>query len=119
MRFRLTPTPSLPDSYAVPDIGGMNSSVYIGPPPSSGTWTIEVRCCWLGNNLANYGDTESVVPSPIAEAAVPVLASKWAWSFNNDEEMADKFEVKGDRIIERFAANMPPFAAEPFASIYD
>jgi hypothetical protein len=120
MRFRLTPTPSLPDSYAVPDIGGGNSNLYIGPPPSSGgPWTLEVRCCWLGNNMANYTDTEAVVPSPIAEAAVPILAAKWAWSFNNDEEMADKFETKGDRIIERFAANMPPFAAEPFASIYD
>lgn len=119
MRYRLTPTPALPDAYSVPDTGGMNSSLYIGPPPSAGTWTAEVRCCWLGNALANYTDAENVVPSPIAESLVPILAAKWAWSFNNDEDMANKFQAKYEMLLAKMAGNMPPFSHIPFSSIYD
>ncbi len=119
MRYRLTPTPALPDSYAVPDAGGMNSSLYIGPPPTNNTWTIEVRCCWLGNPLANYTDVENVIPSPMAESLVPFLAAKWSWSFNNDEATADKFEEKYERLLMKMSANMPPFSHIPFSSIYD
>jgi len=118
-RYRLTPTPSLPDSYSIPDIGGMNSSVYIGPPPSGNTWTAEIRCCWLGNPLSNYTDPENVVPSPMAESLVPFLAAKWAWSFNNDEDTADRFENKYERLLLKMSANMPPFSHIPFSSIYD
>jgi len=118
-RYRLVPVPALPDSYSVPDSGGMNSSLYIGPPPSGNTWTAEVRCCWLGNPLANYTDVENVVPSPMAESLVPFLAAKWAWSFNNDEDTADKFEAKYERLVLKMSANMPPFASIPFSSIYD
>jgi hypothetical protein len=118
-RYRLTPTPALPDSYAIPDTGGMNSNLYIGPPPTSSLWTAEVRCCWLGNPLANYTDVENVIPSPMAESLVPFLAAKWAWSFNNDEDMADKFEAKYERLLVKMAANMPPFSHIPFSSIYD
>ena len=118
-RFRLVPTPSLPDSYSIPDAGGMNSSLYFVRPPSSSCWTADVRCCWLGYALANYTDTENVIPSPMAESLVPMLAAKWAWSFNNDEEMADKYEAKYERLILKIAGNMPPFSQIPFASIYD
>lgn len=118
-RYRLTPTPALPDSFSVPDTGGMNSSVYIGPPPTSSTWSLEFRCCWLGNPLANYSDIENVIPSPMAESLVPFLAAKWAWSFNQDEDMADKFEAKYERLLVKMAANMPPFSHIPFSSIYD
>ena len=97
----------------------MNSSLYIGPPPSGNAWTAEVRCCWMGNPMANYNDVENVIPSPIAESCVPYLAAKWSWSFNQDEEMADKMTERYELLLAKLAANMPPFSHIPFSSIYD
>jgi hypothetical protein len=119
-RYRLNPINSLPEAYAIlPDVGGPLANIYLGPAPSNGTWYMEVRCTWLANNLVNYTDPELAIPSPLADTLIPFMAASWAWSFNNDEETADKLEAKYLRYLDQYAAAMPPYMTPPYASIYD
>jgi hypothetical protein len=119
-RYRLQPINSLPESYAIlPDLGGPLASLYLGPAPSGSIWSMEVRCSWLALPLVNFTDIEQAIPSPLAETLVPFMAASWAWSFNDDEESADKLEAKYLRYLTQYAAAMPPYSSPPFASVYD
>ena len=117
-RYRQVPVNSLPEAFGILDIGGPLSTLWIEPAPSSGTWTAEIRCVWLANPVGSYSDVEAAIPSPLAEVLVPFMASRWAWSFNDDEEMADKFEQKYEREKVALAAAMPPFASPTYSSVY-
>ena len=117
-RYRQTPVNSLPEAYGLLDIGGPLSTLWIEPAPSAGNWTIAIRCVWLANPMAAYTDLEQAVPSPLAEVLVPFMAARWCWSFNDDEEMSDKFEQKYEREKAALAAAMPPFASPTYASVY-
>ena len=113
--YRVVPINSLPEAYAVL----ANADVlYVGPAPSGSTWNIEVRCTWLAQPLVQYTDVETALPSPIAEALVPLWAARWAWSFNDDEDTANKLEEKYLRQLMSMSAAMPPFASVPYSSIY-
>ena len=114
-RYRLNPINSLPEAYAVLSLA---DTLYIEPPPSGTNFTAEIRCAYLGNNLVQYTDVEMVVPSPLAEALVPLSAAKWAESFNDDEDAANKFEEKYERQLMKMAAAMPPYASSPYSSNY-
>jgi hypothetical protein len=114
-RYRLNPINSLPEAFAVLSLA---DTLYIEPAPSGSIWSAEIRCAYLGNNLVQYTDVEMVVPSPLAEALVPLQAAKWAQSFNDDEDSADKFEQKYERQLVKMAAAMPPYASAPYSSNY-
>jgi hypothetical protein len=114
-RYRLNPVNSLPEAFGVLSLA---DTLYIEPAPSGSIYTAEIRCSYLGNLLAQYTDIEMVVPSPLAEALVPLAAAKWAQSFNDDEDSADKFEAKYERQLAKMAAAMPPYASAPYSSNY-
>lgn len=115
-RYRLNPINSLPEAFTTLSAGDW---LYVEPPPSGSGWKLEVRCVWLPNAMANYTDNEWAIPSPFAEAVIPMEAARWAWSFNDDEDTADKFEQKAMREIAKISSAMPmPWASVPYSSIY-
>lgn len=115
-RYRLNPINSLPEAFTTLSAGDW---LYVEPPPSGSGWTLEVRCVWLPNAMSQPGDVESAVPSPFAEAVIPMEAARWAWSFNDDEDSADRFEQKAMREIAKISSAMPlPWASVPYSSIY-
>lgn len=115
-RYRLNPINSLPEAYTTLSSGDW---LYLGPSPSGVGWKLEVRVIWLPLPLNNYTDIDYAVPSPFAEAVVPLEAARWAWSFNDDEDSADRFEEKAMREIAKISSSTPtPFASVPYSSIY-
>jgi hypothetical protein len=115
-RYRLNPINSLPEAFTTLSAGDW---LYVEPPPSGSGWQLEVRCVWLPSAMAQYGDVEGAVPSPFAEAVIPMEAARWAWSFNDDEDSSDRFEQKAMREIAKISSAMPlPWASVPYSSIY-
>lgn len=115
-RYRLNPINSLPEAFTTLSVGDW---LYVEPPPSGSGWQLEVRCVWLPNQMSQPGDQESAIPSPYAEAVVAMEAARWAWSFNDDEDSADRFEEKAMREIAKISSAMPlPWASVPYSSIY-
>lgn len=115
-RYRLNPINSLPEAFTTLSAGDW---LYVEPPPSGSGWSLEVRCVWLPIAMSQYTDIESAVPSPFAESVVPMEAARWAWSFNDDEDSADRFEQKAEREIAKISSAMPmPWATVPYSSIY-
>jgi hypothetical protein len=115
-RYRLNPINSLPEAFTTLSAGDW---LYVEPPPSGSGWSLEVRCVWLPNQMSQYADIENAVPSPFAEAVIPMEAARWAWSFNDDEDSADRFEQKAMREIAKISSAMPlPWASVPYSSIY-
>lgn len=115
-RYRLNPINSLPETFTTLSAGDW---LYLGPPPSGSGWSLEVRCVWLPTFMANYTDVEVAVPAPFADAVIPMEAARWAWSFNDDEDSADRFEQKAQREIAKISSSMPlPYASVPYSSIY-
>lgn len=115
-RYRLNPINSLPEAFTTLSAGDW---LYVEPPPSGSGWQLEVRCVWLPTLMSQYTDIESAIPSPFSDAVVPMEAARWAWSFNDDEDTADRFEEKAMREIAKISSAMPlPFASVPYSSIY-
>jgi hypothetical protein len=115
-RYRLNPINSLPEAYSTLSTADW---LYLGPPPSGSGWQLEVRCVWLPAPLLQYTDQENAIPSPYAEAVIPISTARWAWSFNDDEDAANKFEEKALREILTISGAMPtPFASVPYSSVY-
>lgn len=115
-RYRLNPINSLPEAFTTLSAGDW---LYVEPPPSGSGWKLEVRCVWLPIAMSNYTDIENSCPSPFAESVVPMEAARWAWSFNDDEDSADRFEQKAEREIAKISSAMPlPWASVPYSSIY-
>jgi len=61
---------------------------------------------------------ETSVPSPLAEALVPLMAASWAWENNDDMDSAKKMEDKYLMHLTQYGAAMPPFTYDPYSSIY-
>jgi hypothetical protein len=116
-RYRTVPQNGLPEAFALLSDNAAGP-LYVGPTPSGTTWNLEVRCSWLAQYLVQYSDVETSIASPYAEALVPLFAARWAWSFNDDEETADKLEEKYLRELMSISAAMPPFRSIPYSSIY-
>lgn len=115
-RYRLNPINSLPEAFTTLSAGDW---LYVEPPPSGSGWKLEVRCVWLPVAMSQPTDVEYAVPSPFAEAVIPMEAARWAWSFNDDEDSADRFEQKAEREIAKISSAMPlPWASVPYSSIY-
>jgi hypothetical protein len=114
-RYRINPVNSLCEAYSVQ---GMAQNLFLEPPPSNSTYQAEIRCTWLANNMANYTDMETAIPSPLAEALVPLMAASWAWENNDDMDAASKAENKYQNHLNQYGAAMPPFSYDPYSSIY-
>ena len=115
-RYRLNPINSLPEAFTTLSAGDW---LYVEPPPSGSGWSLEVRCVWLPTLMGTYTDIEQAIPAPFADAVVPMEAARWAWSFNDDEDSADRFEQKAMREIAKISSAMPlPWASVPYSSIY-
>ena len=86
----------------------VSKSLYIANVPGS-PLTAEADCLYFPNLLINLTDPENAIPDPIRQL-VPLMAARWAFYYQDEVDIAEKFYAHYTLEKNETMASYPPFS---------